>query len=604
MSPEVCGADGCGAQSLPTPPLSSMKPCVKQRTPPRSGSAAAAFSASSKVLLLLQMLLCVAGINLCFGWWSVKQERAITKPYFIAESTFTASVTALAAENHDARRAAAVAAAKRLAPPGKPHPVYLSTVYGISLTQTLAGAVVSATLLGLNGLLRRFLQRSQSLPRRQDHAKGRAKSAVDKRQSPPFCRQDFLKMLVMGFSNIFGTSLGYAAMRRLSYPVTLTAKMGKMLPVMLVGFLWHRTRYSPKKIVSCLLITGGIIGFFLLENRINTTANSSSTTTDSSGRNTGSSAKGRASSSSSSLFGMTLLVLSLLMDGYTNSTQDVLVKRHQWSGVSLMMRTNLVSVMCALWLLFLLEFGEKPWQWLGSFLQHSAVSAVRSPLVSNSALGRPLGAWLEGTGAVLTTSAVPFNDLSHFVAFLVDCPEARHDVFLMSLLSALGQLFVFHTITVFGTLALTAMTLLRKSGSVILSIVVNGHPVERAQWASLGAVFVGVIAEGYINIEEASLSQQRRAQKGNGASRRRQQHSVNAPFSAKAVPLKDTSAPEVANIISKTTNGSRDAADAAEPAHAERQVLHKMASSIPESKKMQQTQPRRRVKAEQIKGSQ
>ncbi|AYU78800.1 UDP-galactose transporter [Leishmania donovani] len=583
MSFEGGCADGRGTKSLPTPPSAPAKPWTMSVTSPWSAVAAVKVGASSKILLLAQMLLCVMGINLCFGWWSIKQERAITKPYFIADSAFAASMAATAASTHDARRAAAVAAAKSNAPPGKPHAVYLSTVYGISLTQTLAGAIVSAVLVGMNSLLRRSMRSYQQRSGRQRGAKANASNALDQNQCTMLSRRDVQEMLAMGFSNIFGTSLGYAAMRRISYPVALTAKMGKMLPVMFVGFVWYRARYPAKKIASCLLITGGVIAFFLLERRITSSANASSaaTTTTTGG--------GGAASSSSSLFGMALLLLNLLMDGYTNSTQDILVKRHRWNGVSLMMRTNLVSVLCALSLLFVLELGEQPWSWLASFSHHTVTSAMRSLPMSNGALGRALGAWLERASEVSATSAVPFRDLSRFIAFLAHCPEARHDVFLMSLLSALGQLFIFHTITVFGTLALTAMTLLRKIGSVILSIVVHGHTVHSAQWASLGAVFIGVVLEGYINIQEASLRQGQATTKR--AAPQKAAATASPSSSSSAVPVNGTPAPGYASFSAKKSNASEDSAATA---LAKARVLRAIAattaapaSSPPKAKKTQ-----------------
>ncbi|SYZ65913.1 UDP-galactose_transporter (plasmid) [Leishmania braziliensis MHOM/BR/75/M2904] len=579
MPYEGSSAGGCRTRSFPTPAPAPVKRSAKSATPPQSGVAASLLGASSKVLLLVQMLVCVVGINLCFGWWSVKQERAITQPYFIAESTFATSMATIAAASHDARRAAALATAKLNAPPGKPHAIYLSTVYGISLTQTLAGAIVSAMLLGVNSLLQRFMRRRQLQPYLQGSLTANAPTAQDQHQHTELDRRDVLEMLAMGFSNIFGTSLGYAAMRRLSYPVALTAKMGKMLPVMLVGFLWYRTRYPATKVASCLLITGGVIAFFLLEERITSTANPPSVAAGGgSSSSTGPSTKGGKSSSSSSFLGMVLLLLNLFMDGFTNSTQDILVKRHRWSGMSLMMRTNLVSVLCALWLLFLLEFGEQPWHWLTSFSHCAVALAIRIPLMSDSALGRALGAWLGHTEAVLAAPAtVPFHDLSHFLSFLAHCPEARHDVLLMSLLSALGQLFIFHTITVFGTLALTAMTLLRKGGSVILSIVVHGHAVQSVQWASLGAVFIGVLLEGYINIQEASRRQVQTAMKGIGAGSHEQHAQERGALYDVAATASSSSRKAAPVSVTPTPECASDPAEAAATALAGVQVLRSIA---------------------------
>ncbi|CBZ27066.1 conserved hypothetical protein [Leishmania mexicana MHOM/GT/2001/U1103] len=581
-------ADSRGTKSVLATPSAPAKRTTMSVTPPRSGIAAVKVGTSSRILLLAQMVLCAIGINLCFGWWSIKQERAITKPYFIADSAFAASMTATAASTHDARRAAAVAAAKSNAPPGKPHVVYLSTVYGISLTQTLAGAIVSAALLGMNSLLRRLMRSYQQRSASQRGVKANVSAALDQNQSTVLSRRDVREMLAMGFSNIFGTSLGYAAMRRVSYPVALTAKMGKMLPVMLVGFVWYRARYPAKKIGACLLITSGVIAFFLLESRITSSASASSATAAGSSSNTGTSAKRGAASSSSSLLGMALLLLNLLMDGYTNSTQDILVERHRWSGASLMMRTNLVSVGCALSLLFALELGEQPWSWLASFSHHTVTLAMRSLPMPNSALGRVFAAWLERASGVSATSVVPFHDLSHFLAFLVHCPEARHDVFLMSLLSALGQLFIFHTITVFGTLAMTAMTLLRKSGSVILSIVVHGHTVQNAQWVSLGAVFIGVVLEGYINIQEASLRQGQATAKR--AAPREAAATAIPSSSSRVVTVNGTPAPGYADVSAKNNASEDSEATALAKVRALRAIAATTAAPASSPRKAKKTQ--------------
>ncbi|KAK7195637.1 UDP-galactose transporter [Novymonas esmeraldas] len=506
-----CGAN-TGTRSAPTPPPApvmctakssasspSSPPPQQQQQQQQSSSAAPANrnAAVSKALLLAQMLLCVVGINVCFGWWSVKQERLITKPYFIEDAALAAA-TAAAARGHGIHHTSAAAAAAA-APAGRPHAVYISTVYGFSLAQAVAGVVVSAPLLGAMALLRRR-QTPPRPPQEEQQRRGRARHGGRGGDAAGLARQsggggrrdaavvgwrDVCEMLSVGFSNVFGSSLGYAAMRRLSYPVALTSKMGKMLPVMLVGFAWYKTRYPAKKVASCLLITVGIVAFFVLENRATTNAATASTSRSGASSST---------TSSSSALGMALLLLNLMMDGYTNATQDVLVRRHSWSGATLMLWTNMASATCALAVLAALEVGERPWSSLTAYWHDHTTTTTTA-----------------AAAAAAARSVVPFHDLSNFFTLLAHCPEACHDVLLMSLLNAVGQLFIFHTISVFGTLALTAMTLLRKVGSVLLSIAVHGHHVQPAQWASLGAVLIGVVGEGYVNIQEASLRQSRAA---------------------------------------------------------------------------------------------
>ncbi|KPA85736.1 hypothetical protein ABB37_00100 [Leptomonas pyrrhocoris] len=403
------------------------------------------------------MFFCLVGINLCFGWWSLKQERVIKKPYLILEENAASNDVVLPAHKR----------------------VFLSTVYGMTLTQTLAGFLMSATLLGFHNVVCRCAKRpgtSSAVTTRTTSVRS------DLQGQTKLTLRDVPELLAMGYSNIFGSSLGYAAMRRLSFPVTLTAKMAKMLPVMLVGSVWYHTRYPARKVIACFCITGGVITFALLD-RSSSPGGKPAKATD------------PPATSSLSVLGVALMIVNLLMDGYTNSTQDVLVRRHRWSGASLMMRTNFVSVICVLSVLAVLEWGEQPWAWLCSFVDLVLSSVARSP--------DQVGV----RAASASLSFLPFHDLSNFVGFLARCDEARNDVLLMSVLSAAGQLFIFHTISVFGTLTVTAMTLLRKVGSVLLSIYVHGHQVRSSQWAALATVFIGIVSEGYINIQEASRRQ-------------------------------------------------------------------------------------------------
>ncbi|CUI14860.1 membrane-associated protein, putative [Bodo saltans] len=327
---------------------------------------------TSAVMVLAQMCMCVVGIYACFGWWSLKQERVATQPYLLA----------------DGRR-------EKFRNP-----------IVISVTQTLAGTFVAMSLLVLS-----------RQPLVAPNVKGWIKN-----------------VLLIGLCAATASPFGYAAMSRLSYPIVLTVKMGKLLPVVIVGTFWHRTKYSIEKYVTVLLITSGVIAFTFLEE---------SHEREDTGR-------------SSSLLGFLLVFINLLVDGFTCSTQDVLVKRHHFSGNRVMFVTNL----CA-----------------------SLFAGV----------------------ALVTMELLPSNDitspqLSSAMAFFMQQPEAFQDVATMGILNALGQFFIFQTIALFGTLTMTTMTLMRKVGSVLLSIYIHNHSVSGSQWGALVVVFVGVLLETSINI--------------------------------------------------------------------------------------------------------
>lgn len=460
-------------------------PTEKPAEAPRNGASVAALRAPasrsastptppSKIFLLMQMLACATGVYVCFGWWSVKQERLIKKPYDCP----TQPAAGLDAASSDAT-------AGSMAPPA-----YFSTAYGIVLCQSLAGVIISVMALSVANLFSLVRGKTTSHPRRSVRGANTSSGGMT--------AIDFVDVAVMGLTNVLSSSFSYAAMRRLSYPVSLAAKMAKMLPVMLVGYFWHRTRYPTDKVVSCLLITAGVTVFYFIEQLAAPEGTATST---------------RHATQSSSGTGLLLLLVNLCLDGYTYSTQDVLVKRRQWNGLQLMFWVNIASTICVALLLFSLEVGEQPVLWL---LHHGiskdSLSLLWQQFRSGAGLWTTHGGVNFGTGANLSgiaASLLPFRDFSRMTAFLSGCAEARNDLAAMSLSNVVGQLFIFHTISVFGTLTLTAMTLLRKTGSIALSIFVHGHQINGAQWMALGTVFAGVIWEGWINIQEASRKKRR-----------------------------------------------------------------------------------------------
>jgi solute carrier family 35 (UDP-galactose transporter), member B1 len=330
-------------------------------------------SPKTAAMVLAQMCMCVVGIYACFGWWSVKQERVATQVYVLA----------------DGRR-------EKFRNP-----------IVISFAQTLAGTFIAMALLVLS---------------RQPLVAPNVTSWIK-------------NAMLIGLCAATASPFGYAAMSRLSYPIVLTVKMGKLLPVVIVGTLWHRTKYSIEKYVTVLLITAGVIAFSFLEE----------------------SHERKDSGKSSSLLGFLLVFVNLLIDGFTCSTQDVLVKRHQFSGNRVMFLSNCFATLFAGLALVAMEFLP--------------ANGFTSPQFSSAA------------------------------AFFIQQPDALQDVAMMGILNALGQFFIFQAIAMFGTLTMTTMTLLRKVGSVLLSIYIHNHSVSGSQWVALVVVFAGVLLETSINVK-------------------------------------------------------------------------------------------------------
>eukprot|EP00927_Polykrikos_kofoidii_P044931 TRINITY_DN387_c0_g1_i2.p1 TRINITY_DN387_c0_g1~~TRINITY_DN387_c0_g1_i2.p1 ORF type:complete len:320 (-),score=56.50 TRINITY_DN387_c0_g1_i2:208-1167(-) len=79
--------------------------------------------------------------------------------------------------------------------------------------------------------------------------------------------------------------------------------------------------------------------------------------------------------------------------------------------------------------------------------------------------------------------------------FLVDNPEIFTDVLKFSLCSALGQAFIFFTISTFDPLVCTTVTTTRKVFSVLLSIFTKGHQLNTQGWSGIVMACSGILSE-------------------------------------------------------------------------------------------------------------
>ncbi|XP_068648615.1 UDP-galactose/UDP-glucose transporter 3 [Aristolochia californica] len=84
------------------------------------------------------------------------------------------------------------------------------------------------------------------------------------------------------------------------------------------------------------------------------------------------------------------------------------------------------------------------------------------------------------------------------VAFCKEHPEAAWDIFVYCLCGAVGQNFIFLTISRFGSLANTTITTTRKFVSIVVSSVVSGNPLSAKQWGSVITVFGGLSYQIYL----------------------------------------------------------------------------------------------------------
>ncbi|KJX98639.1 udp-glc gal endoplasmic reticulum nucleotide sugar transporter like protein [Zymoseptoria brevis] len=251
--------------------------------------------------------------------------------------------------------------------------------------------------------------------------------------------------------------IGYASLQHVDYITFILAKSCKLLPVMFLHVTLYGKRYPFYKYAVVALVTAGVAIFTL---------------------QSGGGKKKKQTNSGNSVYGLVLLSINLLFDGLTNSTQDdIYAKFRGYTGKQMMVALNIMSTM--LTTLFLL---------LSPYLAQTGVAAV----VGIS----------PGKGA---------GELWDAIAFIQRHPAVGRDILMFGAAGALGQVFIFMTLSIFGSLVLVTVTVTRKMLTMILSVVYFGHALTAGQWVGVGLVFGGVGIEGYLNkVEKAQKAREKK----------------------------------------------------------------------------------------------
>jgi solute carrier family 35 (UDP-galactose transporter), member B1 len=177
------------------------------------------------------------------------------------------------------------------------------------------------------------------------------------------------------------------------------AKSCKLVPVMLMNVILYRRAFARHKYVVVALVTVGITMFMGFGGE---GAKKQS-------------AKGQGNSTlRHSIIGMAYLLINLILDGATNSTQDEIFARYKVSGQQMMLWINLL---CTL---------------LTSFI--SMLPLPHIPVLHPSQGGE--------------------TELQNALEFLRTHPSIIYPLAQFALTGALGQLFIFETLQHFGSLTL------------------------------------------------------------------------------------------------------------------------------------------------------
>lgn len=225
------------------------------------------------------------------------------------------------------------------------------------------------------------------------------------------------------------------ALKYVSYPFQSLAKSCKMIPVLISRVLVLRVRYPTSKYVVVLVMTLGISLF------------QGSKMLSSSGPST-------------EMYGVLLLLASLVLDGVCGPTQERVHREFPCSNLAFMFLNNLHAV---------------------------------------GVLGLPL---------LLT------HQLVEGVQFCIDYPEVGKHVLTFALLSAVGQLFIFYSLLLFDSLVLSTITTTRKFLTIVISVVFHGNVLSLVQWLAVAMVFGAIMYDA--GVGSSSSTKKKRTEVSSG----------------------------------------------------------------------------------------
>jgi UDP-galactose transporter B1 len=91
--------------------------------------------------------------------------------------------------------------------------------------------------------------------------------------------------------------------------------------------------------------------------------------------------------------------------------------------------------------------------------------------------------------------ALVLGELNVGFDYCVKNPVILTKIVKFALCSAVGQSFIFYTISNFDSLVCTTVTTTRKVFSVLLSIFLNGHKLSSQGWVGIGIASLGILSE-------------------------------------------------------------------------------------------------------------
>jgi len=232
------------------------------------------------------------------------------------------------------------------------------------------------------------------------------------------------KYVAISLSNVYASTCQYEALKYVSFPVQMLGKSFKMMPVMAWGMVVSGKSYSFVDWMVACCVTFGVTEF-LMTGPISSTGGDETT----------------------SIYGLGLLVLFLLLDGFTSTFQEKLFKEHRTTKYNQILYVNLGSM-----------------------------------LVSSITL-------------LVTGSLAPA------IRFMLAYPNFMLDAVILSSSAATSQWFIYSQVQDFGAVVFAATMNVRQVVSIIMSYITYGHMITHLQTIGLMTVFFALFYKSYLGLK-------------------------------------------------------------------------------------------------------
>ena len=254
----------------------------------------------------------------------------------------------------------------------------------------------------------------------------------------------FTDVFAPALCHTIASPIGQFALQFIPYPLFILFSSCKLIPVMIVGTLVNKVSRPLQDFFSAGVMTQGVILYLLNKS-------------GGEEHEEGAGATGGEQTLGRTLIGASLVLLNLFLEGYTNASQDRIFNAARdrqsgakISGLRMMLDMNLWSAI-----------------FLGTVLLAELVFYA-----------------LNGDAASST--------LVHTWFFAQRHPELIMHLLQFSLFGSIALVFVFLTLEAHGGFRVTTITVTRKVVSMLLSVYLFSHPVNRTQWIGVLNVFAGL----------------------------------------------------------------------------------------------------------------